>query len=130
RRRIFNNAFVQVEGNPGLNVPAPGDDLEADGNLLWGLKAGAAVHGDFFAARKEHGSLGAHDVFADPKLTRLDATGPLDVRPVGGGVVDAGVKLPAEWPDSLRAADRGPPDIGALPLGAPMLRVGPSAAPH
>jgi hypothetical protein len=40
------------------------------------------------------------------------------------------VKVPAEWPDSLRAADKGKPDIGALPLGAPMLRVGPAAAPR
>ena len=71
RRRIFNNAFVQIEGNPGLNVPSPGDDLEADGNLLWGLKAGPAFHGDFFAARKARpGTLGAHDVFGDPRLAR------------------------------------------------------------
>jgi hypothetical protein len=133
RRRVFDNVFVQVEGNPGLNVPAPGDDLEADGNLLWGLRAGPAFHGDFFAARKARpGSpaFGAHDVFGDPKLAHLVAGDPaLDVRPMGGGVVDAGVKLPAEWPDSLRAADRGPPDIGALPLGAAMLQVGPAAAP-
>ncbi|TMQ04720.1 MAG: hypothetical protein E6J90_50720 [Deltaproteobacteria bacterium] len=128
RRRIFNNAFVQIEGNPGLNVPSPGDDLEADGNLLWGLKAGPAFHGDFFAARKARpGTLGAHDVFGDPRLAHVEAAGALDVRPAGGGVVDAGVKLPAEWPDSLHAADRGPPDIGALPLGAAMLRVGPAA---
>jgi hypothetical protein len=130
KRRLFNNIFLQVEGSPGLVVPAPGDDIEAGGNLLWGLKAGPAFQGDYFAARQTRGlaAFGAGDVFADPKLAHV-AAGALDVRPLGGGGVDAGVKVPADWPDSLRAADRGKPDIGALPVGAPMLRVGPAAAP-
>jgi hypothetical protein len=87
---------------------------------------------DFFAARKTKPGppeFGAHDVYADPRLTHVAEHDPLDVRPTRGGVVDAGVKLPADWPDSLRADDKGKPDIGALPLGAPMLRVGPAAAP-
>jgi hypothetical protein len=130
-RRLFNNVFVQVAGKPGLIVPGAGDDVQADGNLLWGLRIGPGFAGDFFAARKGPPGFGAHDVWADPRLTRLvDGDPVLDVRPVGGGVVDAGVKVPAAWPDSLRAADKGPPDIGALPLGAPMLRVGPTAAPR
>src|SRR5262249_4458653 len=48
RRRIHNNLFVQVEGNPGLHFPVVTDDLEAGGNLLWGQKAGSAVRGDYF----------------------------------------------------------------------------------
>jgi hypothetical protein len=134
KRRLFNNIFLQLDGNPGLAVPAPTDDIEAGGNLLWGVKAGPAFQGDFFAPRKAKPALapfGAGDVYADPKLAHVkpgDAA--LDVRPLGGGGVDAGVKMPAEWPDSLRAADKGKPDIGALPLGAPMLRVGPSSAPR
>ena len=32
--------------------------------------------------------------------------------------IDAGVEIPAEWPDPLRKMDKGKPDIGALPLGA------------
>lgn len=134
RRRLFNNMFVQLDGNPGLQVPAPGDDLAADGNLLWGIKAGPGMQGDFFAARKarpELAKLGAHDVYGDPKLAHLvDGDAALDVRPMAGGAgIDAGVAVPADWPDSLRAADRGKPDIGALPLGAAMLQVGPAAAP-
>jgi hypothetical protein len=133
KRRLFNNVFVQVDGKPGLNVPGPSDDVAADGNLLWGLRTGPSVQGNFFAKRKAPGpaGFGAHDVFADPRLTHLvDGDAALDVRPRGGGgVVDAGVPIPAEWPDSLRAADTGKPDIGALPLGAPMLQVGPAAAP-
>lgn len=134
KRRLFNNIFLQIEGKPGLVVPSPGDDLAADGNLLWGLKAGPGFQGDFFAARKSKPlppDFGAHDVFADPKLTRMAADGALDARPLpGSGAIDAGVKLPADWPDSLRVADKGKPDIGALPQGAPMLRVGPAAAPR
>lgn len=133
KHRLFNNIFLQVEGTPGLVVPAPGDDIQAGGNLLWGLKAGPAFQGDYFAARKtrpELAAFGAGDVFADPKLAHVGGDAALDVRPLGGGGVDAGVKVPAEWPDSLRAADKGKPDIGALPLGAPMLRVGPAAAPR
>jgi hypothetical protein len=133
KRRLFNNVFVQVEGNPGLNVPGVNDDVQADGNLLWGLRTGPNFQGDFFAARETKPGppgFGAHDLYADPKLVHLIDKDPvLDVRPAGGGVVDAGVKLPADWPDSLRAVDKGKPDIGALPLGAPMLRVGPAAAP-
>src|SRR6185295_10120552 len=118
KRRLFNNIFVQIEGNPGLNVPGPGDDVQADGNLLWGLRDGTGIGGHFFAARDAKpvpAGFGAHDRFADPRLAHLVDRDPvLDIRPVGGGVVDAGVKLPSDWPDSLRAQDKGKPDIGAL----------------
>jgi len=134
RRRLFNNLFIQVEGNPGLNVPGIADDLQADGNLMWGLRAGPSTQGQFFSKRTGQpgpAGFGEHDIYGDPQLVHLvDGDRALDIRPRGpGGVVDAGVKLPADWPDTLRAADQGLPDIGALPLGAPMLRVGPAAAP-
>lgn len=125
RRRLFNNIFVQVEGNPGLVLAGQDDDFQADGNLLWGLRS--SPRDDFFARRKAPAGFGAHDVFTDPRLTSFD--GPLDVRPTQGGAVDAGVKLPPAWPDSLRSLDAGAPDIGALPRGAPMLQVGPQARP-
>ena len=35
-----------------------------------------------------------------------------------------GQPVPPEWPDPLRAADKGAPDIGALPLGAEVWGVG------
>jgi hypothetical protein len=38
--------------------------------------------------------------------------------------VDSGIAVPAEWPDPLRIADKGTPDIGALPLGAEPWGVG------
>src|SRR5262249_61451997 len=74
RRRLFNNIFLQIDGTPGLAVPAPSDDLEADGNLLWGLRVGPGFHGDFFAARKAKpgpAGFGANDLFADPKLAHV-----------------------------------------------------------
>ena len=43
--------------------------------------------------------------------------------------INAGVPLPVDWPDPLRAADKGKPDIGALPLGADAFKVGRTAAP-
>jgi hypothetical protein len=53
KRRLFNNVFVQVDGNPGLNVPGPSDDVQADGNLMWGLRTGRAVQGNFFESGSE-----------------------------------------------------------------------------
>lgn len=132
KRRLFNNIFVQIDGDPGLRLPGPDDDVQADGNLLWGLRTGPAFQGDFFAARPAGPSgFGAHDRFADPRLSHLVAGDPaLDPRPVRGSpAIDAGVAIPPAWPDAMRRADPGKPDIGALPLGAAMLQVGPAASP-
>jgi hypothetical protein len=38
--------------------------------------------------------------------------------------VNAGVELPAQWPDPLHARDPGAPDIGAVPLGQELPAVG------
>ncbi len=141
-RRVFNNVFVQVAGNPGLNFPSVSDDLQVDGDLLWGIALGPAQHGDFFAAFRASSAFetskrvyapgfAAGDIYADPKLVHLsDDETSLDLR-LGdkSPAIDAGVPIPAAWPDSLRKLDTGKPDIGALPRGAPMLRVGPAAAP-
>jgi len=133
-RRLFNNIFVQVEGIPGLNFSAlsADDDFQADGNLLWGVKDGPGRQGDFFvkfrrsplfeASKKRYPpGWGANDRFADPKFVSLD-----DPRlRKGSPAIDAGVEVPAEWPDPLRQSDKGKPDIGAFPLGAEPFSVGP-----
>lgn len=124
QRRIFNNVFVHLTGVPGLVTPRADDDLQADGNWMWSLHT-PLPESFASATTAKH----AHDQVGDPRLQRLADTDPLDIRPTTGGVIDAGVPVPADWPDSLRARDRGRPDIGALPVGAPMLRVGPAAAP-
>jgi hypothetical protein len=46
RRRVFNNAFVQVEGPCALAFPPAADDFQADGNLHWSLKPGPSAKGD------------------------------------------------------------------------------------
>jgi hypothetical protein len=139
KRRVFDNIFVQLDGDPGLSFQgADGDDIQVDGNLLWSVANGPTFRGDFFAkhrgsrafeASKQTFAPGwaAHDLYADPRFVDL-AHG--DVRLAGGSAaIDAGVAVPAAWPDTLRKLDKGAPDVGALPVGAPMLRVGPAAQP-
>ena len=55
-----------------------------------------------------------------------DATQANDYRPIKGSpALDAGIAIPAEWPDPLRDSDSGKPDIGAFPVGVERWRVGP-----
>ncbi len=138
KRRVFNNIFVQIVGNPGLNFASADDDLQADGNLLWGVNSGQSISGDFFArfrqsplfaaSKKQYPSgWGAHDLFAAPKFLRFAADWrvPFDLRSQPDSpAVDAGVALPQDLPDPLRNADKGHPDIGALPLGTEPFKVG------
>jgi len=44
----------------------------------------------------------------------------------GSSAIDAGVELPADWPDPLRERSVKP-DIGALPVGGEALSVGRTA---
>ena len=140
-RRVFNNIFVQVEGLPGLNFrafPTADDDFQADGNLHWGVKDGPQYKGGLLrqvppvaAVRGEQEALSAglvaHDLFADPRFqvagrTKLRSS---DLRlQKGSPAIDAGVEVPADWPDPLRKQDTGRPDIGALPLGAEPFQAG------
>jgi hypothetical protein len=136
-RRVFNNIFVQMGGNPGLVFENGGDDIQADGNLLWGVAGPTGEDG--FAAYLQTAPLladskrafavarGASDIADHPDFVTLpdDWKEPADVRLQSGSpAIDAGIPIPADWPDPLRNRDRGEPDIGALPLGADTLRVG------
>jgi hypothetical protein len=133
KRRVFNNIFIRMDGPPGLGFQRPTDDLQVDGNLLWGVANGPSA--DFFTKFRRSkmfvqsqatyaAGFGAHDVYADPQLRSL-GSGPLDIRlQPKSPAIDAGVPLPASWPDSLRNRDTGKPDIGALPGGATMATVG------
>jgi len=42
----------------------------------------------------------------------------------GSPAIDGGVVIPVKWPDPLRKADKGKPDIGAVPFGAKAWGVG------
>jgi hypothetical protein len=139
QRRVFNNIFVQIEGAPSFRVfPTANDDFQADGNLHWSVKAGAQYKGGLFdkfrrsplfEASKKRYPPGwfSHDVLADPRFQALEGATlrTLDLRlQKGSPAIDAGVEIPATWPDPLRKQDMGRPDIGALPLGAAVFRAG------
>jgi len=138
KRRVLNNIFVQVRGLPGLNFDAQASDLHADGNLHWGVSDGASLDREFFAKFRLSKTFAeskaqyppgwtANDVFADPRFLGFSgaSTAKNDYRlQPGSAAVDAGVAIPAAWPDPLREADRGKPDLGALPLGHEQWGVG------
>lgn len=139
-RDVFNNIFVQRAGIPGPGFVAmkqAGNSREG-GNLLWGSEEGPAFQGDVFAKfrasplfkqSQEYYPPGwtTHDRLADPKFLRLPSDGTLapDLRlQADSPALDAGQPIPPDWPDPLRAADGGQPDIGALPRGVQPWGVG------
>jgi hypothetical protein len=114
RRRVFNNIIVQLQALPGATLPPVSSDFQADGNLHWSKK-------------RYPSGWGAADRFADPKFVKLaaDWRTPMDLRlRPDSPTVDAGVGVPETWPDPVKMDDRGRPDIGALPQGARVWRVG------
>ncbi len=140
QRRVFNNIFVQAEAMPGLNYFAveATDDFQADGNLLWSVKEGPAYKGDFAAAFRKDPKFeaskkqyppgwSANDRFADPKFARFVEDGRVacDLRlQESSPAINAGVALPSDWPDPLRAMDKAQPDLGALSRGVKPWSVG------
>jgi Protein of unknown function (DUF1565) len=130
-RDVFNNIFIQEKGVPGTVIlgKEPGQ-LREGGNLLWGLDGQAKANtfaklraSPLFAASKAIYEPGwtTHDVVGDPKF----AVGAVDLRlQPGSAAIDAGLAVPAKWPDPMRESDAGKPDIGALPLGAKPWSVG------
>lgn len=138
RRRVFNNIICQVRGMPGLHYPPAEADLQVDGNLLWSAGEGARIKADPLAAFRDSKVFtasearyapgwSAHDRFADPQFLRFtdDWRLPLDLHvQASSPAVDAGVPLPTDWPDPVRAADAGKPDAGVLPVNGEPWRVG------
>jgi hypothetical protein len=139
-RDVFNNVFVQMERVPGVGFVGmkQAENLREGGNLLWGVKEGPALKGDVFgkfrasplfreSQKRYEPGWTTHDRVADPKFVRLPAEEPLpaDLRlQPGSPAINAGQKLPADWPDPLRASDKDEPDIGVLPLDAKPWGVG------
>ncbi len=139
-RDVFNNIFVQTERVPGVNFTGmkQAENLREGGNLIWGMKDGPAFKGDAFAkfrasplfrdsTRRYESGWTTHDRLADPRFERLPADESLaaDLRlRADSPAVNAGQKLPAEWPDPLRGTDKDGPDAGVLPLGAEPWGVG------
>src|SRR5262249_33844931 len=139
-REVFNNILVQSERVPGTGFAGIKDvgNLREGGNLLWGLAEGPSLKRDVFASfraskmfaesRKVYeAGWTTQDIIADPKFRSLplDASMHSDLRLQSGSpAIDAGIPVPGEWPDPIRSLDSGPPDVGALPDGAPVWRVG------
>jgi hypothetical protein len=132
-RDVFNNIFMQTQRAPGVGfagIKEPGNVREG-GNLLWGLADGPKLAGEhfvkfrasaIFAASRKHYEPGltTQDLVADPEFADTS-----DLRLLAGSpAIDAGQPIPESWPDPLREADRGRPDIGALPHGAESWGVG------
>ncbi len=133
QRDVFNNLFVQADQVPGAVILAKqAPPLREGGNLLWGINQGPAQKADPFA--KLRGSKlfqdsrtvynpgwTTQDIVANPRFVALHdhppATSDLSLSR-GSPAVDAGLELPASWPDPLREEDAGQPDIGAIPLNA------------
>jgi len=128
RRRVFNNIVVEAEKLPGAAFPPATADFIADSNLLWSAAKGTEAGDPFakfrgskpFTDSKAKYAPGwtSNDLFTDPKFTAYSADGkqPADVtlKPESPAI-DAGLPIPNEWPDPLRASDKGKPDLGAIP---------------
>ena len=137
-RDVFNNLFVQLSGIPGtVVVGKEAGPLREGGNLLWGINAEPAPADPFrklrnsplFEDSKRFYQPGwtTDDLVADPQLVNLAevSAGTSDLRlSPGSPAIDAGVAVAGQWPDSLREADAGKPDMGAVPHGTQPWGVG------
>lgn len=139
-RRVFNNICFEVDGIPGMVVSvAATDDFQADGNLSWSLHEGPNYKPDLFFAQFRSSEMfknskktypagwTSNDLFADPHFLKFDEDyhQPSDLRLAPDSpAANAGVPLPENWPDPVRAADAGKPDIGAIPAGVEPWRIG------
>ncbi len=137
-RDVFNNIFVQMERVPGVVILGKeAGHLREGGNLLWGIKDGPTLKGDPFAKfrksvlfteSRKHFEPGwtTQDRVANPKFVKLsgdEAASDLRLQ-ADSPAVNSGQLIPKDWPDPLRDADQGAPDVGTLPLGAAVWGVG------
>ena len=138
-RDVFNNLFVQADGVPGAVVYGKKvGHLREGGNLLWGVNEGSTKKVDPFTKLRNsplfenskkvyEPGWTTHDIAADPKFVKLthDSAEPSDLRlSKASPAIDAGVIIPDKWPDPLREANKGKPDVGAVPFGTESWGVG------
>ncbi len=135
-RDVFNNLFVQAERVPGVVILGKeAGQLREGGNLLWGMKDGPMLKVDAFKkfrgsalfaeSRKQYEpGWTTQDRIADPKFVKLTGDD-VDLRlQADSPAADSGQSLPRDWPDPLRDADKGAPDVGAMPIGSDVWGVG------
>ena len=139
-RDVFNNIFVQTDKVPGIGFVGMKEaaNVREGGNLIWGMQEGPVLDRDPFAkfrasplfdeSRKRYeAGWTTHDRVADPKFVGPpgDGKSAVDLRlAVGSPAINMGVNIPKDWPDPLRDADAAEPDVGALPHGAEVWKVG------
>lgn len=145
QRRAFNNIYMFI--SPNAPYPTPLGKLARmadynlifDGNLTWSINPDAKVPGPGYWKKLSETKLNqniqkvypdgldAHSVYANPDFFKfsadINAVNDYQINP-GSAAVNSGMVIPEQWPDPLRKADAGQPDIGALPLGAGPLNVG------
>ena len=138
-RRVFNNLFVHLEGMvpPSVDsMPTLSEDVQVDGSVHFdpgddgrgAAKVDAFRASDLFAGSRKLYPPGweANARVGDPRFVRFDPDvwASNDYRlQAGSAAIGAGVPLPPELDDPLRPAS-GRPDAGALPFGAPPMKVG------
>lgn len=139
-RDVFNNIFVQNQGIPGPGFVAikEAGQLREGGNILWspvdGPNASADVFEKFrssplFQLSQQRFKPGwtTLDHVVDPGFVRLtgDRSAEVDLRlKPDSPARDSGLAIPTDWPDPLRQADSGNPDIGAIAHGMEPWSVG------
>lgn len=141
-RRAFNNLYLHGAGLKSFTLP-DNPSIQSDGHVYWQPDLSTESAAAFFNAYRASPAFtksktvyppgfDASSVFADPKLVKftfepgtsqMGEVNDYRLQP-GSPAVDVGVPVPADWVDPLRTSDAGKPDVGALPLGAEMLRVG------
>ncbi|MCE9532035.1 MAG: DUF1565 domain-containing protein [Planctomycetes bacterium] len=142
-RRVFNNIFYHFGRLPAYQGPTATSNAIEDGNLYWSVQAEPKVLANFFnryraspefeQSKKHHppGS-SSQSLLVDPKFLKAetDSAAANDYR-LGpdSPALNAGVPPPKDWPDPLRPANDGKPDIGALPSKSAPFLVGRKAAP-
>jgi hypothetical protein len=139
-RDVFNNIFLQSATVPGVGFAGieQAGSVREGGNIVWSPAAeGVTSDGHFakfrasrlFSDSRVHYEPGwtTQDRLVDPGFASLPtvATSPADLRlNAGSAAIDSGIRLPSEWPDPLREADLGLPDIGMIPHGSEPWGVG------
>ncbi len=131
-RDVFNNIFVQSGSVPGIGMSGmkTAERVREGGNILWGMKDGPLMKTDPFAKFRASPLFISSKTVHPPGWTTDDRV--IDPKLVAEGVslqsgspaLNSGIVIPSEWPDPLREADSGAPDIGALPAGAQPWGVG------
>jgi hypothetical protein len=129
-RKVFNNIFVHSLQLPAVNV-IDSPDIQVDGNLYWHPGVQDKQAANFFTKYRASPAyekskkvyppgFDTNSLVADPQFMKVggDPFARNDYRlKQDSRAVNAGVVLPADWPDPLRKLDLGRPDIGAYPLG-------------